>query len=205
MNIDSLLIRFPSLSEWGCIKNRPRKFEELAALMSDEMTSVYSGGIMYEYSKEDNDYGIVTIDGDSVSKSKEYSLFKSALAKNPTPTGSGGAASSSHAAKCPPKDPNWNVDPSLVPEMPSAANKYMKKGAGDGPGLGGDGSQNAADSGTATASVTGGTASPTGTSGSQETESDSAAGSIAHGPLDTTPFVVSGLALLFTMFGTLLL
>lgn len=197
---------FPSLSEWGCIKNRPRKFEELSALMSSQMSSVYSGGIMYEYSKEDNDYGIVTINGDSISKSDEYSLFKSALADNPTPTGSGGAASSSHAAKCPPKDSTWNVDPSLIPEMPEAANKFMKKGAGSGPGLGGDGSQNAADSGTATASVTGGTASPTSTSGSaSETESDSAAGSFSHGPLDKAPFIVSGLTVAFTLFGTLLL
>ncbi|KAL5091795.1 hypothetical protein Trisim1_002608 [Trichoderma cf. simile WF8] len=194
------------LSEWGCIKNRPRKFEELSALMSSQMSEVYSGGIMYEYSKEDNDYGIVTIKGDSISKSDEYNLFKSALADNPTPTGSGGAASSSHAAKCPPKDSTWNVDPSLIPEMPEAANKFMKKGAGSGPGLGGDGSQNAADSGTATASVTGGTASPTSTSGSaSETESDSAAGSFSHTPLDKAPFIVSGLTLAFTLFGTLLL
>lgn len=173
--------------------------------MSSQMSAVYSGGIMYEYSKGDNDYGIVTINGDSISKSDEYDLFKGALADNPSPTGSGGAASSSHAAKCPAKDSGWNVDPSLVPEMPSAANKYMKKGAGAGPGLGGDGSQNAADSGTSTASVTGGTASPTGTSGASETESDSAAGSFSHGPLDKAPFIVSGLTLMFTLFGTLLL
>lgn len=194
------------MSEWGCIKNRPRKFEELSALMSSQMSAVYSGGIMYEYSKEDNDYGIVTIDGDSVSKSDEYDLFKKALAANPTPTGSGGAASSSKAAQCPPKASGWNVDPSLVPEMPSQANKYMKKGAGSGPGLGGDGSQNAADSGTATASATAGTASPTSSGGAaSETESDSAAASLLLGPMDKAPFIVSGLAMVFTLFGTLLL
>lgn len=195
------------LSEWGCIKNRPRKFEELSALMSAQMSAVYSGGIMYEYSKEDNDYGIVTIDGDSVSKSDEYALFKKALAANATPTGSGGAASSSKSAQCPPKASGWNVDPSLVPEMPSQANKYMKSGAGSGPGLGGDGSQNAADSGTATASATAGTASPTtgGGSKSNSEESDSAAPSLMLGPMDKAPFIVSGLTMVFTLFGTLLL
>lgn len=175
--------------------------------MSAQMSAVYSGGIMYEYSKEDNDYGIVTIDGDSVSKSDEYALFKKALAANATPTGSGGAASSSKAAQCPPKASGWNVDPSLVPEMPSQANKFMKSGAGSGPGLGGDGSQNAADSGTATASATAGTASPTtgGGAKSQSEESDSAAASLLLGPMDRAPFVVSGLAMVFTLFGTLLL
>lgn len=189
------------LSEWGCIKNRPRKFEELSALMSSQMSAVYSGGIMYEYSVEDNDFGIVTLKGDSVQKSDEYNLFKQALAKYPSPTGSGGAATTTHAAKCPPSDASWNVDPSLVPEIPQAAQKLMKAGAGTGPGLGGDGSQNAADSGTATASVTGGTASPTGGS----TSTDSAAGSFTYGPMDKTPFIVTGLALFFTLFGTLLL
>ncbi|KAJ3525728.1 hypothetical protein NM208_g11513 [Fusarium decemcellulare] len=92
------------LSEWGCIENRPRKFEELEAMMSDEMTSVYSGGLMYEYSLEDNDYGIVTLKGDNVKTSSEYKLFKEALKKYPMPTGTGGAAKTTHGVDCPKSD-----------------------------------------------------------------------------------------------------
>ncbi|KAG5985241.1 beta-glucanosyltransferase [Claviceps digitariae] len=193
------------LSEYGCIDNRPRKFEEVGALMNKEMTGVYSGGLMYEYSYEDNKYGIVKINGlkaKTVTEMDEYSAFKAALKANPPPSGNGGAASATHAATCPPKDANWQVDPSLVPEMPSQAQKYMKDGAGAGPGfeLDGDGSQNAGDSGTSTANVTGGQPSPT----SNKKDSDSAAGA-TYGSLDKAPLIVSGLTLVFTLFGTLLL
>jgi len=186
------------LSEWGCTKNRPRKFEEIGALMNSEMTGVYSGGLMYEYSNEDNDYGIVTISGDSVKSSDEYDLFKSALSAYPAPTGSGGAASTSHAVSCPTSDASWQVNPSLIPQIPSQAQQYMKSGAGSGPGLSGDGSQNAADSGTSTASVTGGQASPT-ASGKDN------AGITIRGSVDKAPIIVSGLALGFTLMGALLL
>ncbi|PNY27472.1 1,3-beta-glucanosyltransferase [Tolypocladium capitatum] len=186
------------LSEYGCIQNRPRKFDELSALMSNQMSSVYSGGLMYEYSVEANDFGIVTLKGDSVDKSNEYDLFKSALKAYPVPTGSGGAASTTHSVSCPTSDASWNVNPSLVPQIPGQAQKFMKSGAGSGPGLGGDGSQNSTDSGTSTASVTGGQASPT-ASGKDNT------GVSMHGPVDKVPFIVSGLALGFTLFGALLL
>jgi hypothetical protein len=195
-----------SLSEYGCIVNRPRKFEELGALMNSEMTSVYSGGLMYEYSYEDNKYGIVQLKGGlkakTVEKLDEYDAFKSALKNDPAPTGSGGAATTTHAVSCPTSDAGWQVNPSLVPQMPDQAQKYMKDGAGKGPGfdLDGDGSQNAGGSGTSTASVTGGAASPTGSS----KNSDSAAAATL-GPIDKAPFLVTGMAVLFTLFGALLL
>jgi len=191
------------LSEWGCIKNRPREFEELGALMSDKMTGVYSGGLMYEYSLEDNDYGIVKIEDGKVNRQKEFSIFKEALEKYTMPTGDGGASSKSHAVDCPPKDPSWQVDPEMIPEMPEEAQKYMKNGAGEGPGLDGSGSQQAGDSGTATASVSEGVASPT--ADSQQTDSsddEDAAGSMKVG---FAPLLVTGATLFFTAFGALLL
>ncbi|OAA33384.1 1,3-beta-glucanosyltransferase Gel1 [Moelleriella libera RCEF 2490] len=196
------------LSEYGCIKNRPRKFEEIGAMMSKEMTGVYSGGLMYEYSYEANEYGIVKLSdvkAKTVSKMDEFAAFKSILSASPAPTGSGGAATTTHAVNCPTSEAVWQVNPSLVPEMPSQAQKYMKDGAGKGPGfdVSGDGSQNAADSGTATASVTGGQASPTG-KGSGSKGSDNAAPA-ALGPLDRSPFIITAVALFFTLFGTLLL
>lgn len=188
------------LSEYGCIENRPRKFEELGSMMGSDMDSVYSGGLMYEYTYEDNKYGIVSIGSDDkVTTLTEYNNFKTALSKNPAPTGNGGAASTTHSQACPTSDSNWQVNPSLVPAMPEQAQKYMTKGAGDGPGLKGSGSQDQADSGTATASVTGGTASPTGSSASSSGGSDSAAG--VGAPLELAPLAVTGLAIVFTMLG----
>lgn len=197
------------LSEWGCIKNRPRKFEEIAAMMSSEMTGVYSGGLMYEYSIEENDFGIVNLKGGlkgTVDKIDEFDMFKEALSNNPAPTGSGGAATTTHAVDCPTSDASWNVDPSLVPEMPKQAQKYMKDGAGEGPGLQGDGSQTAEDSGTASASVTRGEASPTSTSGSGSGsggDDGDNAGVTVRG--SNGAFLVTGATLFFALFGTMLL
>ncbi|KYK60466.1 glycolipid-anchored surface protein 5 [Drechmeria coniospora] len=186
------------LSEWGCTKSRPRKFEEMGALMSSQMSSVYSGGLMYEYSVEENKFGIVTLDGDKVTTSDEFDLYRDALKANPMPTGSGGAASTTHAVACPTSDASWSVDPTRVPSMPSEAEKYMKSGAGDGAGFSGDGSQNAEDSGTSTADVTGGKPSPS--SSSQEN-----AGVSMRGPADKGPMAVAALVFAFSLMGALLL
>lgn len=39
----------------------PRIFEEIAALYSNDMVDVFSGGLVYEYSQEPNRYGLVEI------------------------------------------------------------------------------------------------------------------------------------------------
>ncbi|KAG0134239.1 Glucanosyltransferase-domain-containing protein [Tuber indicum] len=49
-------------SEFGCNKIRPRPFGEIAALYGERMISSWSGGLVYEYSQEKSDYGIVQID-----------------------------------------------------------------------------------------------------------------------------------------------
>lgn len=108
------------LSEYGCTTNG-RNFEELSALMDAEMTGVYSGGLMYEYSMEDNGYGIVTIDGNDVTEEDEFGLYKSALSKYPAPTGSGGAASTTNSVACPTKDASWEVDDESLPVIPEPA------------------------------------------------------------------------------------
>ncbi|KAI9732336.1 MAG: hypothetical protein M1834_001543 [Cirrosporium novae-zelandiae] len=48
-------------SEYGCNEVTPRVFDEVQALYSDKMTGVFSGGLVYEYSEESNDYGLVEI------------------------------------------------------------------------------------------------------------------------------------------------
>jgi hypothetical protein len=189
------------LSEYGCIESRPRKFEEIKPMMGSDMSSVYSGGLMYEYSLEDNDYGIVKIKSGKVETMKEFDLFKEALSKYPMPTGTGGAIKASHGVECPKSESVWQVDPSYLPEMPSQAEKYMKDGAGKGPGINGKGSHFDTDSGTATASAAVGssTSKSDGSSSSSE-DDDSGAASMGYGAL-----YVTGAATLFTLFGTLLL
>lgn len=165
------------------------------------MTSVYSGGLMYEYSLEDNDYGIVEIKSGKVEEQEEFDMFKAALKKYSMPTGDGGASKKSHSSDCPAKSSNWQVESNMIPEMPEEAQKYMDEGAGDGPGLDGSGSQTAGDSGTATASVSQGQASPTGSSTDSDDsdgDEDDAAMSLraAGGAMAVTTFAMLGALLL---------
>jgi 1,3-beta-glucanosyltransferase GAS5 len=115
------------LSEWGCTKNK-RDFSELSALMSDQMSGVYSGGLLYEYSREGNAFGIVELSGnsDSVTEEGDYDAFKSALAKYPAPSGDGGFTSTTKAVACPTQDQIWDLGKwgeSALPAIPDGAKK----------------------------------------------------------------------------------
>ena len=167
--------------------------------MSDDMTPVYSGGLAYEYSIEGNGFGMVKISGDSVETEEDFDHYKSALSKYPTPTGDGGFTSTTNSVSCPSPDSDWLVSDTLLPAIPTAALKYMTEGAGTGPGLKGDGSQNAGGTSTGDASPGSGSASATGGS-----SSENAAGGPAP-PVDKAAFAVTGLVFLFTLCGTLLL
>ena len=48
-------------SEFGCNAKRPRPFSEIEAIYSTEMSSVFSGGLVYEYSEEASNYGLVEL------------------------------------------------------------------------------------------------------------------------------------------------
>ncbi|KAK3945986.1 Glucanosyltransferase-domain-containing protein [Diplogelasinospora grovesii] len=189
------------LSEYGCITNG-RDFGEVQALMSSEMTGVYSGGLMYEYALEANNFGIVKIPSPQASTVQEeagFTKFASAMSAYPAPTGNGGFTSTTNSAACPTKDANWLVDSTLLPAIPDGAKAFMTAGAGTGPGLKGDGSQNAG--GTST-----GDASPgSGTSTAAPSSSKNAAGVTKMGPIEKAPLIITGLVFVLTLTGTMLL
>jgi len=55
-------------SEFGCNEVTPRLFTEIAAIYGDKMTGVFSGGMVYEYTQEENNYGLVELDSDGNAK-----------------------------------------------------------------------------------------------------------------------------------------
>lgn len=65
-------------SEYGCNAVEPRYFTEVEALYSDEMSQAFSGGLVYEYTQEENDFGLVKIkdNGDAVLLSDFENLRK---------------------------------------------------------------------------------------------------------------------------------
>jgi len=199
------------LSEYGCIAN-VRNFGEIEALMSSNMTGVYSGGLMYEYSMEPNKFGIVSIEGgqdngftDQTGARKElaeFASFAAALKKWPAPTGDGGYTKTTKAAACPTEDANWAFDgTAALPTMPAGAKTYFDNGAGKGPGLAGNGSQTAGEQATVSDSGSGSTTS----GGSGATKSSNAAMRGTVPALDKAPMAISGLVVLFTLVGALAL
>ncbi|PKS07665.1 hypothetical protein jhhlp_006271 [Lomentospora prolificans] len=185
------------LSEYGCTTNG-RDFGEVEALMSSDMTGVYSGGLMYEYTMESNGFGIVQIKDKKVTELKEFNNYASALSKWPAPTGSGGAAATTHAIACPTQDSVWEVDPDILPAMPTTAEKYFSEGAGTGQGLSGKGSQTDWDSGVSEKNITG--ASKEGSTASGDSEDAAGRLDIGIGAV-----LVTGGALAISLFGTILL
>ena len=71
-------------AEYGC--NEPggaegRKFDDTRALFSDEMTGVFSGGLVYRYFQEENDYGVVEVKNGKATEMKNFQALKKAHAQ----------------------------------------------------------------------------------------------------------------------------
>merc|ERR1712000_13642 len=71
-------------AEYGCNTQggaEGRDFEDTRALFSDEMTSVFSGGLVYMYHQEDNDYGVVEYKNNKPQKMDNFFELKKAHAE----------------------------------------------------------------------------------------------------------------------------
>lgn len=203
------------MSEYGCITNT-RTFAETTALYQTDMTSAFSGGLVYEYSQEGNGYGLVTISGSTVTPvGDQFSDLQSALANVTNPSGNGGATNSSTEQDCPAQSDDWDTSPftgSALPATPSGALKYFEDGAGTGPGLNGTGSQDASGGSSSTASSGAGAVSTTysgtssgSTSTSTSTKSGAAAPGLMVSKFDVAPLVCGVVVVFATAFGAALL
>lgn len=202
MIIATVFLTMSSLSEYGCNKNE-RKFEEVASLYGSEMTPVYSGGLVYEYSQEESNYGLVELNGDSAPTERaDFGALKSAFAGTKAPSGDGGYKSSGSASECPAKSDTWDVsmNADTLPVLPDGADELFKNGCGAGPGLKGDGSQTA---GTATVQLGGAVdgAVTSGASAPSSSTSKGAAATLRAGELSFAPFVCGAIVLVSSLIG----
>lgn len=104
-------------SEYGCNRVQPRMFTEVQALYSDEMTDVWSGGIVYMYFEEQNNYGLVTIESGKVSTLDDFNNLASELAKiSPTTASTKGLSINTTATACPASTGSyWKANTRLPP------------------------------------------------------------------------------------------
>lgn len=120
------------LSEYGCNTISPRAFTEVKAIYSTEMSSVFSGGVVYEYSEETDKFGLVDISSDgTVTELTDYDNLKSELNETTDPTGDAGYSLDYDASDCP---TDWNFS-TTVPDSPSGFASLCKDGASGGNGF----------------------------------------------------------------------
>jgi hypothetical protein len=123
-------------SEYGCNNVEPRTFTNVPVLYGDQM-SVLSGGLVYEYSEETDNYGLVNINStDEVSLVVDYNYLQQEYAKlnlnalqsiNASATA---AASTSCAASIISETSFLNAWD--LPSLPSGASAMITKGVSTG-------------------------------------------------------------------------
>jgi hypothetical protein len=68
-------------SEFGCNTPQPRYWNEIQSIYSKQMTGVFSGGVVYEWTEEANNYGLVKIKGDELKIMGDYNRLKAQYAE----------------------------------------------------------------------------------------------------------------------------
>ncbi|VVT46849.1 uncharacterized protein SAPINGB_P001418 [Magnusiomyces paraingens] len=66
-------------SEYGCNVPQPRQFNDIPSLYSTNMTDTWSGGIVYMYFEESNNYGLVSIVNSKVSTLSDFNALSTKI------------------------------------------------------------------------------------------------------------------------------
>jgi len=166
--------------------------------------------LVYEYSEEASNpgYGLVNISGSTITPKTDFTLLEAAFKATSDPSGDGGYNATGGASSCPPQSADWNVSNDDLPNIPVAAEAYLKNGAGPGVGLTGAGSQTGAGQ-----NVAGGQSSGTSTtgsgassaSGSAAASSSKAGGASSLQPMDKAPLFLACIIVAFSFVGATLL
>ncbi|RYP40921.1 hypothetical protein DL767_001402 [Monosporascus sp. MG133] len=112
------------LAEYGCNTvggAEGRLWDDTLALYSDKMTGVFSGGIVYMFHQEENDYGLVKIKDGKAETMKNYDRLEKVM-KEVEPTGvqMDNYEPTNSPAACPPLAEDWEVA-DVLPPTPDAS------------------------------------------------------------------------------------
>lgn len=98
------------LSEYGCNSVSPRPWSEVAGIYGPEMSTVYSGGVAFSYfpTNDPVSFGMVTVDGDTVTTSTDFDNLVTALnAVTTETTPAEGSATTPGLPTCPIVSTEW--------------------------------------------------------------------------------------------------
>ncbi|ODQ79188.1 carbohydrate-binding module family 43 protein [Babjeviella inositovora NRRL Y-12698] len=103
-------------SEYGCNTIQPRTFTEIATLFGSDMTNLWSGGIVYMYFEEANNYGLVSLSGSSISTMVDYKYYSSEINSiSPSSAKSSDQTATASELSCPSQYSNWMASTDLPP------------------------------------------------------------------------------------------
>ncbi|PHH49185.1 1,3-beta-glucanosyltransferase [Ceratocystis fimbriata CBS 114723] len=124
-------------AEYGCNEvggADGRIWEETTALYEKEMTDVFSGGIVYMYFQEANDYGLVELNGDEVTVMKNFDNLGEAVNKaNPTGISFDSYNPSNKPQQCPGLSSHWRIAEQLPPTPDNTTCDCMEASVSCGP------------------------------------------------------------------------
>ncbi|KAG1171511.1 hypothetical protein G6F70_006991 [Rhizopus microsporus] len=115
------------LSEYGCNLVTPRQFAEVAAIYGPQMTNVWSGGVVYEWTQENNKYGLVKINEDGKAEELQdyHNLQAQMLNAKPKGVHMDSYNEQRSASACPEISENWKATAQLPPTPSDGACECM--------------------------------------------------------------------------------
>lgn len=173
------------------------------------MSSVYSGGLVYEYTVEGDakqqKFGLVDVSGSTLKEQPDFATLQNIFAKTSDPSGDGGYKPSGSASQCPPRSDTFLVDNDNLPAMPQQAETYLKNGAGTGAGFSGSGSQDLGAEGTTTATAGSGKVTETASGAASSSTKKGEAGHLRAPEMSFAPLVCGFVVFACSLLGATLL